>query len=1234
MPTPTSWTEATDSTLTGQGPVDSLIGGFQWESHSLTYSFPGFFSSWSSDPVTGYPLSSDQEPRSSGYFVLSSSDIAAVKTALGAWSAVSGLRFNLVSESSSLVGDLRFAYSDTQADAQAWAYLPSSTAFGGDVWFNSGGTSFDFIWTQGSYEYMTAVHEIGHALGLKHPFEVMEMGGSVINATVLDPALDSRSYTIMSYAAAPANQETGFSYEPTTPMVLDIAAIQSLYGANGSTNVGNTAYVFLGSKTYHQTLWDAGGIDTLTYSASVGGLIDLRQGTDFGSQLGQRVFIYDSLGTDLGEVHNLWIAYGTVIENAVGGSGNDVINGNEVTNTLDGRAGADTMAGGAGDDTYIVDHAGDGVVENADEGNDLVRVALAIAGGSFTLAAHTENATLLNTVGFTLQGNALDNTLTGNAAANTLIGLAGDDTLDGKGGADVLIGGEDDDTYVIDHGGDLVVEEADAGSDLVRVALSNAGGSYTLAAHVEHATLINAVAYKLVGNDLANTLIGNALANTLDGGAGADVLNGGLGNDTYTIGAGDNLIDTGGIDSVVSSVDHSLGADFEHLTLSGSADLDGTGNALANTILGNTGANTLDGAGGVDLLKGGAGNDTYRVDLTATNLLQDALSENTLEGNDSVVLRGGNTGLAPYATLTLGAHLEGLDASGTTTAKLHLTGNALANTLTGNDAANTLDGKAGADQLIGGLGDDTYVLDNLGDEVTENAAEGSDLVKVAIATANGTHTLTDNVENGTLINTVAYNLVGNTLANTLTGNAAANTLDGGAGADSLIGGLGNDTYLIDDIGDSITDSGGSDTVRSSLTYSLGSTLENLVLTGSANLDGSGNALANTLTGNDGANTLTGGLGNDTYLLGAGDLAIESSTLASEIDTVQSSVSTSLGANLEHLTLTGNSNIDGTGNNLANTLTGNSGDNTLDGGLSDGKVDALKGGDGDDTYQVDLTSSNLIQDSITENLNQGNDSVVLRGGNTALLTYATLTLGAHLEGLDASGTTTTKLHLTGNALANTLTGNDAANTLDGGLGADALIGGLGDDTYVLDNLGDDVSENAGQGSDTLRILIATAGAGITLAANVDNALLLNSVAFNLSGNALANTLTGNAAANTLDGGGGADALIGGLGNDTYVIDDLGDTIGDSGGNDTVRTPSTPPSPPPWKTSSSPWPGSAAKATASPIPSPAWPAIPPWPEAWATTPIPSVPATASSTRGASTASSPASTTAWGPTSSTSP
>lgn len=470
--------------------------------------------------------------------------------------------------------------------------------------------------------------------------------------------------------------------------------------------------------------------------------------------------------------------------------------------------------------------------------------------------------------------------------------------------------------------------------------------------------------------------------------------------------------------------------------------------------------------------------------------------------------------------------------------------------LCGYDGNDTLNGGAGIDALIGGAGDDTYVVGSVGETVIEHLDEGADTVKVAIATAGLGYSLTDNVENGTLTNTVAFNLSGNELVNVLTGNSASNRLDGGAGADTLNGGRGNDTYVVDNVGDVIIDTAGIDTVESSVSYTLAGNLENLTLTGGDAINGAGNALANTLWGNDAANVLAGGLRNDIYYVGAGDTVIEE--LAGGTDLVVAAANFTLGDNIEKLTLIGGSDLSGTGNALSNTIIGNGGNNLLDGGAADNTVDRLKGGAGDDTYLVDLTAANRLQDSLTERLDQGMDSLVLRGG-TVLATYTTLTVKANFENIDASGIAAdVLLNLTGNAADNVLIGNAGANTLNGGAGVDILIGGVGDDSYVVGSLGETVTEHLDEGIDTVRVAIATAGLGYTLGDNVENGTLTNRVAFNLSGNELVNVLSGNSASNRLDGGAGADTMKGGGGNDTYIVDNVDDIIIDSAGIDTVES----------------------------------------------------------------------------------
>ena len=442
------------------------------------------------------------------------------------------------------------------------------------------------------------------------------------------------------------------------------------------------------------------------------------------------------------------------------------------------------------------------------------------------------------------------------------------------------------------------------------------------------------------------------------GGAGNDTMIGGLGNDTYVVDAvGDVVTELAGqgTDTVQSSISYALGADVENLLLTGTAAINATGNALANTLTGNTGNNVLDGGAGNDTMIGGLGNDTYVVDAAG-----DVVTELASQGTDTV---------QSSISYTLGANVENLSLTGA--AAINATGNTLDNILTGNSGDNVLSGGTGNDTMIGGLGNDTYVVDAAGDVVTELAGQGTDTVQSSIS-----YTLGADVENLPLTGAAAINATGNALDNMLTGNTANNILNGGAGNDTMIGGLGNDTYVVDAAGDVVTELAGqgTDTVQSSISYVLGSDVENLQLTGSAAINATGNTLANTLTGNAGDNVLDGGAGNDTMIGGAGndtyvvdnagDVVTES--VGQGTDTVQSSVTYTLGANVENLTLTGAAAINATGNTLDNILTGNSGNNMLSGGAGN---DTMIGGLGNDTYVVDAAG-----DVVTELAGQGTDTV--------------------------------------------------------------------------------------------------------------------------------------------------------------------------------------------------------------------------------------------------------------------
>ncbi|WP_158565444.1 calcium-binding protein [Shinella sp. WSJ-2] len=548
-------------------------------------------------------------------------------------------------------------------------------------------------------------------------------------------------------------------------------------------------------------------------------------------------------------------------------------------------------------------------------------------------------------------------------------------------------------------------------------------------------------------------------------GGGSDVYDGKLGTvsagNVYGGSGGDTLVGGAGADSLYGDND----ADY----LDGGAGDDALNGGNGDDVLfGGIGNDTLDGGDDVDMLRGGAGDDTYVADNVG-----DSITEIAGEGIDTVKAAIDYTLTANVENLTL---TSADDISGT--------GNALANIITGDDGHNTLKGMAGNDMLDGGLnsdlleggiGNDTYVVDNADDTIVELKDQGTDTVKALVS-----YTLSDNVEKLILTGPSDSDGTGNAGANTLTGNDGKNTLkgmdgndtlDGKGGLDTLVGGKGNDTYIVGDSGDIITEVAGegTDTVKASKSYTLSANVEKLILTGTANLNGTGSVDANTLTGNTGANTLKGmdgndvldggagadrmegGLGNDTFVVdNAGDKIVELS--GEGTDTVRASVSHTLAANVEKLVLTGTGNLNGTGNELANTLTGNAGKNILKGmagnDLLDGGAgaDRLEGGLGKDTYVVDNAG-----DKVVELSGEGTDTVKASVSHT---------LAANVEKLVLTGTG--NLNGTGNELANTLTGNAGVNilkgmagndTLVGGAGADQLYGGAGKDMFVFNSASD-------------------------------------------------------------------------------------------------------------------------------------------------------------------------------------
>ncbi len=891
---------------------------------------------------------------------VTTAEMASSRAVMQSWSNVANITFQEVNpggytnSASILFGN----YYNPGDGSQAYAYYPASsnTAFNnweGDVWINR---AFENINSQplGSYDYMAIMHEVGHALGLQHPGNYNAGPGQVITyANSAAYAEDSQQFTSMSYFGA-GNTGANHVYQgkvvyASTPLLHDIAAIQRLYGANMSAATGDTVYGFnsnaaaayrIGAATQQAvfSIWDAGGKDTIDGS---------------GYANNQKIDLNQAAFSNFGALtKNVSIAVGAVIENAMGGTGNDWLVGNSVANaltggdgndTLDGGAGNDSLVGGAGSDTYVVDAAGDVVTEAAFSGTDLIQTTL----NSLSISAlvNIENLTFVGTGNFSGTGNSQNNLITGGT---------GNDTLDGGSGNDTMVGGAGNDTYRVDAAADVLTESAGAGTDTVVTAINF---SLANAANVENLTYSGAGNFAGTGNSDSNLITGGNGTDTLDGGAGNDTLVGGNGNDLYVVdGIGDVITEglNAGTDTVRAMGNYSLAAlaNVENLTFGGNGNFAGTGNSLANQITGGAGADTLDGGTGNDTLTGGNGNDVYVVDSVG-----DVITETSTGGSDTI-----RTSLSSLA-LDPAKWIENLAYSGV--GNFAGTGDSGNNAIAGGAGADTLNGAAGNDTLTGGTGNDLFLVDSSSDQVVELAGGGTDTVRAT----SGSFTLSAEIEILTYTGLSSFAGTGNASANQITGGNGDDTLDGAGGNDTLTGGNGNDVYVVDAAGDVVTEAlnGGTDTIRTTLTsFTLSPTgnIENLTFGGAGNSSLTGTAGANLLSGGNGADTLNGGAGNDTLVGGAGnDLFIVDATgdviteaSGGGIDTVQTGLASynlGLVSNVENLTYSGSAAFSGLGDAASNLISGNSGGDSLTGNAGDdtlagfGGADTLNGGNGND-----------------------------------------------------------------------------------------------------------------------------------------------------------------------------------------------------------------------------------------------------------------------------------------------
>lgn len=677
-------------------------------------------------------------------------------------------------------------------------------------------------------------------------------------------------------------------------------------------------------------------------------------------------FVREIFGSNASEV-----LFGTFNRDAMfGGFGADLLLGSGGDDFLDGGPQDDRLFGGTGND-FIAGRAGNDFIDGG-TGDDL------IAGG----------------IGFdTIDYSRYGGSIRVDVPNNGVTGAAG---IDGIHGIEAIIGTSFDDLYILGSDPMVIIESPGGGIDKITSELST-----ILPVNVENLELTGNDDVIGVGNAANNLIEGNRGDNRLIGGAGNDVLIGGPGRDSFADEAGDDTFDGGsGIDLIdYSSVPRGIIVDLDKETVTGATGTDVVRNInrFVGTrfddlyILGDTQATIIESPNG----------GTDHISSSLDIFMPANVEEATLTGTRNKFVIGNS--LDNVITGNSAAPLpSGIGNDG----RNFLSGGAGNDVIFGNGGADTLDGGSGEDHLQGGTGSDTYEVDSSRDNVVEVPNEGIDRVRSTVS-----HTLAANVEILELLGSANLSGTGNELNNNITGNSGGNTLNGksgndflnggagtdllvgdagndvllgGTGADILLGGTGNDTYIVDNSGDLVGENlnSGIDHVFSSVTFDLdagpfGRHAENLTLTGTGRINGSGNALNNQITGGSGNNVLSGDGGNDTlrgndgndilhgndgndFLFGGDDIDVLFGGNGHDVLAGDAGNDFLLGGS-------GNDNLSGgTGHDI---LSGETGNDTLDGGAGNDRLtggngaDRLTGGSGRDTF--DYNNFLELGDTITD-----------------------------------------------------------------------------------------------------------------------------------------------------------------------------------------------------------------------------------------------------------------------------